>query len=305
MSYPFGDDDVDFDVEKLLESSYKNAIALINNERPSLGRRFTKGMDNPLIDGKDHFHVKPSLANRRNTALFSVDGVANLFEDPTKAGSMISATAADATEWLAETALTPGLAPASALSPATAPAPEAKYQLERLERARNQTQYRSATDDGLVIDAVLQYTEAGATPLAQRLKATDERNRSWGSANGTGDYRSPASGRSPICRSGGRSPTSSMPHGEVYEPQYRAVCVTSPSSPRAGSSRGGAVITAEAVAHADEAVAKAAKELALARAAKPPPPQPLPGQVPPPATNGGGFKPISAISGVFKAPGKK
>ena len=305
MSDPFGDDDVDFEVEEMLETAYRNAIALINNDRKVCGTRLHTSMENPLTDSKDHFHVKPSLM-RRQTALFSVDGFANLIEDPTKAANIITATVdtvasvtadtvAAGAEWTADAVLTPGYAPAPALSPGNAPvvaaAPAANYQLERLERAR--TQNRPPVHDDINVD--LSLDSEGTTPLARRLKATSAQNREWASVNGAGAgaCNSPLGGRSPSNRSVARSPSpTTMSYGEVYEPQYQALGVASPASSRAASNRGGPP-SAAISQYADEAVANAMQQLA---AAKPT------GQLP---NSNGGISAFGAIGGVFKKPGKK
>ena len=53
MSDPFGSDDLDFDLDKMLASAYENAVALISDQRLAHGDRLPLGMlSNPLSDNE-------------------------------------------------------------------------------------------------------------------------------------------------------------------------------------------------------------------------------------------------------------
>lgn len=47
MSDPFGDDDIDFDTEMMLQNSYRNAVALLKNDHEVCGR-VLEGLRNPI-----------------------------------------------------------------------------------------------------------------------------------------------------------------------------------------------------------------------------------------------------------------
>lgn len=50
MSDPFGDDDVDFDLEAFLRSAYDNSVALLNDERVPCEEVTPNDLDNPLAN---------------------------------------------------------------------------------------------------------------------------------------------------------------------------------------------------------------------------------------------------------------
>ena len=50
LSDPFGDDDVDFDVEGMLAAAHKNSVALLQDERPAAGTDLEE-LNNPVLSG--------------------------------------------------------------------------------------------------------------------------------------------------------------------------------------------------------------------------------------------------------------
>ena len=69
MSDPFGDDDVDFDLEPMLSGAYKNAVALLRDERAPDGGAIGE-LSNPITDRTqrftiDHQHVRVDVCVRR------------------------------------------------------------------------------------------------------------------------------------------------------------------------------------------------------------------------------------------------
>ena len=61
MADPFGDDDVDFDLERMLSGAYKNAVALLQDQRASSGAALPDGVHNPVVDARARFTVAPSV----------------------------------------------------------------------------------------------------------------------------------------------------------------------------------------------------------------------------------------------------
>ena len=64
MNDPFGDDDVDFEVEKMLQGSYKNAVALLADTRQPLGT-ISGGVGNPLREKLQFMGSGKSSNSRR------------------------------------------------------------------------------------------------------------------------------------------------------------------------------------------------------------------------------------------------
>jgi hypothetical protein len=58
MSDPFGDDDLDFNTEKLLSNAYNNAIFMLKENRPTQQTRMPTEIVNPLK------MARPALWNR-------------------------------------------------------------------------------------------------------------------------------------------------------------------------------------------------------------------------------------------------
>ena len=66
MNDPFGDDDVDFEVEKMLQGAYKNAVAVLSDCRQPLGTT-AGGVGNPLKENLQFLGVTAAgIEPRRN-----------------------------------------------------------------------------------------------------------------------------------------------------------------------------------------------------------------------------------------------
>jgi hypothetical protein len=59
MSNPFGDDEIDFDLEKMLAGAFKNAIAILRDPRPVAGSELN-GLVNPVTSTDARFTVDAS-----------------------------------------------------------------------------------------------------------------------------------------------------------------------------------------------------------------------------------------------------
>ena len=59
MSNPFGDDEIDFDLEKMLAGAFKNAIAILKDPRPIAGTELN-GLVNPVTSMDARFTVDAS-----------------------------------------------------------------------------------------------------------------------------------------------------------------------------------------------------------------------------------------------------
>jgi hypothetical protein len=67
MSDPFGDDDVDFDLEPMLAGAYKNSVAVLSDHRASNGADLGSLL-NPIVDSEARFTVGPSARPRDSSA---------------------------------------------------------------------------------------------------------------------------------------------------------------------------------------------------------------------------------------------
>lgn len=61
MSNPFGDDALDFDIDGMIRSAYKNAAALLSDERSPIQSRFPPSLTNPLLERRQQ-QTKPAAA---------------------------------------------------------------------------------------------------------------------------------------------------------------------------------------------------------------------------------------------------
>ena len=57
MADPFGNDDIDFDLEPMLAAAYKNAVACLRDDHPVNGSTLPLSLTNPITDMNARFTV--------------------------------------------------------------------------------------------------------------------------------------------------------------------------------------------------------------------------------------------------------